>query len=190
MGTHEKEKNKKETLRPLIVADVHEFADKWFLIAFMYEEGHVVAKIVTPLHQIVEEGGTIPNKLREIVLLNSRQPSKDMAFDVITNTSVIYGELLKESEILCLLVEAEKTSETKRTIDNPYVQECILGLLEDDENERLKALTEARANRSIAETKAAAAQVAAEAAELPKEKRSLFGKLCDWFAKLWRGLKV
>ncbi|TKI79280.1 hypothetical protein [Bacillus mycoides] len=190
MSNHEKENNVKEKLRPLIVADVHEFADKYFLIAVMYEEGYVVANIVAPLHQIIEEGGTISNKLREIVLLNSRNPSKNMAFDVMTNTSVIYGELLKESEILCLLVEADRTTETKRTIDNPLVQECILGLLEEDEETRLKALVEARANRSIAETKAAVVQIAAESAELSKEKRSLFGKICDWFAKAWRGLKV
>ncbi|AND10419.1 hypothetical protein P4159_09865 [Bacillus thuringiensis] len=190
MSNHEKEHDKNKDSRPLVVADVHEFADKWFLIAVMYEEGHVVANIVTPLHQLVEEGGTIPNKLREIVLLNSRQPSENMAFDVMTNTSVIYGELLKESEILCLLVEAEKTTETKRTIDNPHVQECILGLLEEDEQTRLQALVEARANRSVAETKAAAAQVAAEAMEITKKKGLLFGRMCDWFAKVWRGLKV
>ncbi|MBH0361934.1 hypothetical protein U9R71_25850 [Bacillus toyonensis] len=190
MIDHEKEHNKNKDSRPLVVADIHEFADKYFLIAVMYEGGHVVANIVAPLHQIIEEGGTIPNKLREIVLLNSRNPSKNMAFDVMTNTSVIYGELLKESEILCLLVEADRTTETKRTIDNPHVQECILGLLEEDEENRLKALAEARANRSIAETKAAAAQIAAESAELSKEKRSLFDKICDWFAKAWRGLKV
>jgi len=190
MIDHEKEHNRNTDSRPLVVADVHEFADKWFLIAVMYEEGYVVAHVVTPLHQLVEEGGTIPNKLREIVLLNLRQPSENMAFDVMTNTSVIYGELLKESDILCQLVEASKTTETKRTIDNPLVQECILGLLEEDEETRLKALAEARANRSIEETKAATAQIAAESAELSKEKRSLFGKICDWFAKLWRGLKV
>ncbi|QWI41645.1 hypothetical protein [Bacillus mycoides] len=182
--------NVKEDVRPLVVADIHEFADKYFLIAVMYEEGYVVANIVAPLHQIIEEGGTISNKLREIVLLNSRQPSKNMAFDVITNTSVIYGELLKESDVLCQLVEASKTTETKRTIDNPHVQECILGLLEEDEENRLKAFVEARANRSVVETKKAAAQIAAEATERTKEKRSLFGKVYDWFAKLWRGLKV
>ncbi|CDN36414.1 hypothetical protein [Bacillus thuringiensis] len=56
MGTHEREHNKKESLRPLVVADIHEFADKWFLIAVMYEEGYVIANIVTPLDQLVEEG--------------------------------------------------------------------------------------------------------------------------------------
>ncbi|PFA88549.1 hypothetical protein [Bacillus thuringiensis] len=191
MIDHEKEHNKNKDSRTLIfVADVHEFADKYFLIAVMYEGGHVVANIVAPLHQIIEEGGTIPSKLREIVLLNSRQPSENMAFDVMTSTDVIYGELLKESDMLCQLVEASRTTETKRTIDNPKVQECILGLLEEDEENRLKAFVEARANRSIVETKKAAAQIAAESAEITKGKRSLFDKICDWFAKVWRGLKV
>lgn len=176
MGTHEREHNKKESLRPLVIADVHEFADKWFLVAVMYEEGYVIANIVTPLDQLVEEGGTIPNKLREIVFLNSRNPSKNMAFDVMTNTSVIYGELLKESAILCLLVEAEKTTETKRNIENPHVQEWILEMLEQDENKRLKALAELKERHNIE--------------EIPKEERSLFGKGCDWITKLWRGLKV
>lgn len=182
--------NVKEDVRSLVVADIHQFADKYFLIAVMYEEGYVVANIVAPLHQIIEEGGTIPNKLREIVLLNSRQPSENMAFDVMTNTSVVYGELLKESDILCQLVEASKTTETKRTIDNPHVQECILGLLEEDEQERLKALVEARANRSVVETKKAAEEIAAAAPQETEKKRSLFGKIFDWFAKVWRGLKV
>ncbi|PEL93064.1 hypothetical protein [Bacillus wiedmannii] len=185
MSNHEKEHNVTGNVRPLIVADVHEFADKWFLIAVMYEEGYVIANIVTSLHQLVEEGGTIPNKLREIVLLNSRQPSENTAFDVITNTSVIYGELLKESDILCQLVEAGKTTETKRTIDNPLVQECILGLLEEDEDYRLKALAEVRASR-----KKAAAQIAAEFEDTPKEERLLFGKICDLFTKAWQGLKI
>ncbi|PGK44052.1 hypothetical protein [Bacillus thuringiensis] len=176
MGTHEREHNKKESLRPLVVADIHEFADKWFLIAVMYEEGYVIANVVTPLDQLVEEGGTIPNKLREIVFLNSRNPSKNMAFDVMTNTSVIYGELLKESEILCLLVEAEKTTETKRNIENPHVQEWILEMLEQDENKRLEALAELKERHNIE--------------ELSKEEGSLFGKGCDWITKLWRGLKV
>ncbi|PED90956.1 hypothetical protein CN503_05760 [Bacillus cereus] len=176
MGTHEREHNKKESLRPLVIADVHEFVDKWFLIAVMYEEGYVIANIVTPLDQLVKEGGTIPNKLREIVFLNSRNPSKNMAFDVMTNTNVIYGELLKESEILCLLVEAEKTTETKRNIENPHVQEWILEMLEQDENKRLKALAELKERHNIE--------------EIPKEERSLFGKGYDWITKLWRGLKV
>ncbi|WP_416808429.1 hypothetical protein [Bacillus thuringiensis] len=185
MSNHEKEHNVTGNVRSLIVADVHEFADKWFLIAVMYEEGYVVANIVTPLHQLVEEGGTIPNKLREIVLLNSRQPSENTGFDVITNTSVIYGELLKESDILYQLVEVSKTTETKHTIDNPHVQEGILGLLEDDENEQLHELAEARASR-----KKAAEQIAAEFKDTPKEERSLFGKICDLFTKAWQGLKI
>ncbi|MBG9630902.1 hypothetical protein [Bacillus thuringiensis] len=94
----------------------------------------------------------------------------------MTNTSVIYGELLKESEILCLLVEAEKTTETKRNIENPHVQEWILEMLEQDENKRLEALAELKERHNIE--------------ELSKEEGSLFGKGCDWITKLWRGLKV
>ncbi|PHG78321.1 hypothetical protein [Bacillus wiedmannii] len=181
MGTHEKENNKKETLRPLVVADVHEFADKWFLIAVMYEEGYVVAEVVTPLDRLFRHGGNIPNKLRQMVALNANNPTA--SFDVMTNTKVIHGELLEHPDMLCQLVESKMTTETKRTIDNPHVQEGILGLLEDDENEQLHELAEARASR-----KKAAEQIVAAA---PQEtKRSLFDKICDWFAKARRDLKV
>ncbi|MDA2110734.1 hypothetical protein [Bacillus cereus] len=187
MGTHEREHNKKENLRPLVVADIHEFSDKWFLVAVMYEEGYVVGDIVMPLDRLFRRGGNIPNKLRQMVALNANNPTA--SFDVMTNTKVIHGELLEHPDMLCQLVKASKTTETKRIIDNPHVQEGILGLLEDDENEQLHELAEARESR-----KKAAAQIAAESAELPKEeikqKRSLFGKGCDWITKLWRGLKV
>ncbi|MGH0425231.1 hypothetical protein [Bacillus pretiosus] len=183
MSNHEKEQNKNKDSRPLVVADVHEFADKWFLIAVMYEEGYVVANIVTPLDRLFRRGGNIPNKLRQMVALNANNPTA--SFDVMTNSKVIHGELLEHPDMLCQLVESKMTTETKRTIDNPHVQEGILGLLEDDENEQLHELAEAQASR-----KKAAEQIAAESAELSKEKRSLFGKIRDWFAKLWRGLKV
>ncbi|MGH1323554.1 hypothetical protein [Bacillus pretiosus] len=183
MIDHEKEHNKNKDSRPLVVADVHEFADKWFLIAVMYEEGYVVAEVVTPLDRLFRRGDNIPNKLRQMVALNANNPTA--SFDVMTNTKVIHGELLEHPDMLCQLVESKMTTETKRTIDNPHVQEGILGLLEDDENEQLHELAEARANR-----KKAAEQIAAEFEDTPKEERSLFGKICDLFTKAWQGLKI
>ncbi|OOZ90070.1 hypothetical protein [Bacillus cereus] len=181
MGNYE-QKNKK----PLVVANIYKYADHYFLVAAMYEGGHIVANIVAPVHQIVEEGGTIPNKLREIVLLNSHNPSENMVFDLWTSTDMVYRETLKDVDINGQLVDESKTTETRRTIDNIKVRESIVLLLEEDEENRLKALVEAQANRSVAETKAAAAAAPQET----ETKRSLFGKICDWFAEVWRGLKV
>ncbi|WP_426950467.1 hypothetical protein [Bacillus mycoides] len=115
-------------MRPLIVANVHELRGKYFLVAYLYRDNALLAKIIAPL-----EEKPLAEKLREIVYLNCEDfPS----FDVWTSTEDIYLACLGTPDIMGHYKTQEDTSETLRCFEDERTQTALIDVYElKDPNE-------------------------------------------------------
>ncbi|MGG0275714.1 hypothetical protein [Bacillus rhizoplanae] len=108
-------------MRPLVVSNVHGLYGQDFLVAFLYEDGHVIGDVIAP----VDANTSIAKVLRGLVWGNCNDlPS----FDLYTSTDAIYNVCLSAIDITAQKKVQDYTSETERCFNNAKVQEALIDL--------------------------------------------------------------
>ncbi|PFS14457.1 hypothetical protein COK55_13810 [Bacillus cereus] len=115
---------KKAVKRPLVIADLIEYKNMQFLVAFLYDPNYLIGQIVLPLNEFMKNGTSIADKLAEIVRVNCKL-DEPIGFDLYTCSDTLISETLADPYILGQKKEQSECAECARVMENASVRECI-----------------------------------------------------------------